>query len=126
MTQTYLSSLAITAPFVPRQASAAGRLRPNAVPGQVVLMRTVSVVGLLYRLIKCNVSRCDLTNTVNRLMVVYQENQTAIGADRSYRTLSRAKTDARTGICATKAPMAGKQSKVHVGTAAVAAAAGAR
>jgi len=35
VTQTYLSSLAITAPFVPRQASAAGRLRPNAEIGQV-------------------------------------------------------------------------------------------
>ena len=31
VTQTYLSSQAITAPFVPREASAAGRLRSNAV-----------------------------------------------------------------------------------------------
>ena len=35
MTQTYLSSQAITAPFVPREASAAGRLRSNAETAEV-------------------------------------------------------------------------------------------
>jgi hypothetical protein len=35
VTQTYLSSQAITAPFVPREASAAGRLRSNAETGEV-------------------------------------------------------------------------------------------
>jgi len=35
VTQTYLSSKATTAPFVPREASAAGWLRSNAVTSQV-------------------------------------------------------------------------------------------
>jgi hypothetical protein len=35
VTQTYLSSKATTAPFVPREASAAGWLRSNAVTGKV-------------------------------------------------------------------------------------------
>jgi len=35
VTQTYLSSKATTAPFVPREASAAGWLRSNAVIVQV-------------------------------------------------------------------------------------------
>ena len=35
MTQTYLNQQATTAPFASREASAAGRLRPNAVTGEV-------------------------------------------------------------------------------------------
>jgi hypothetical protein len=35
VTQTYLNQQATTAPFASREASAAGRLRPNAVTGEV-------------------------------------------------------------------------------------------
>jgi hypothetical protein len=42
VTQTYLSSKATTAPFVPREASAAGWLRSNAVPGQVGFSTNIS------------------------------------------------------------------------------------
>jgi hypothetical protein len=35
VTQTYLSPQATTAPFTSREASAAGRLRPNAETGKV-------------------------------------------------------------------------------------------
>jgi hypothetical protein len=35
VTQTYLNQQATTAPFASREASAAGRLRPNAVTVQV-------------------------------------------------------------------------------------------
>jgi hypothetical protein len=45
VTQTYLSSQAITAPFIPREASAAGWLRSNAVTGKWHLVYwTVKIV----------------------------------------------------------------------------------
>ena len=51
MTQTYLSSKATTAPFVPREASAAGWLRSNAVTGKVdYLSYFTSGVRLVHRI----------------------------------------------------------------------------
>jgi hypothetical protein len=44
VTQTYLSSEATTAPFIPREASAAGRLRSNALSVEVAAL-AVSLVG---------------------------------------------------------------------------------
>src|SRR5580704_2110470 len=41
VTQLYLSRQATTAPYVPREASAAGRLRSNAETGQVKCIRGV-------------------------------------------------------------------------------------
>jgi hypothetical protein len=44
VTQTYLNQQATTAPFASREASAAGRLRPNAVTGEVAVQSSHSDV----------------------------------------------------------------------------------
>jgi hypothetical protein len=52
VTQTYLSSKAITAPFVPREASAAGWLRSNAVHVHVESARNHFSANATYRELK--------------------------------------------------------------------------